>query len=129
MTTYADYAYYTSTFLGTAIAEPDFPKLALRASNQIDRITFNRAAVEIDFSTVEKIKMATCQVAEELQSIDSLGGEDAIASESSGSYSVTYGTDSSKQRTNDNKIFDAAAEWLSNTGLLFRGFMDGEYGA
>lgn len=30
---YADYQYYKNTYLGTAIQETDFPRLALRASS------------------------------------------------------------------------------------------------
>ena len=37
---YADYEYYTSTFLGTAIELPSFDRYAKRASDYIDYITF-----------------------------------------------------------------------------------------
>ena len=71
MAVYADYEYYTDTYLGTAIAETAFDALALRASAVIDRLTFDRAAVVItadeDDATIDLIQMATCAVAEELQ--------------------------------------------------------------
>ena len=70
MAAYADYTYYPGTFLGTAIASTVFPRLALRASLMIDRLTFTRAAPVItantDTATIDLIKMATCAVAEVL---------------------------------------------------------------
>ena len=39
MMPYADYNYYTGTFLGDAIAEANFPRLALRASDFLDYYT------------------------------------------------------------------------------------------
>ena len=40
---YADYEYYTTTYLGTAIQEADFPRLSLRASSFLDYYTQSRA--------------------------------------------------------------------------------------
>lgn len=125
MTTYTDYAYYAGTFLGTAITEADFPRLALRASAVIDQITFNRAASDTTNTTA--IKNAACAVAEELQAEDRAGA-DGIQSESQGRYSVTYAAHSNKMKSNIAKQHDAASVWLANTGLLFAGFADGEYG-
>lgn len=36
---YADYAYYTTAYLGTTIGEADFPRLSLRASSYLDYYT------------------------------------------------------------------------------------------
>lgn len=132
MTTYATYSYYTSTFLGTAIAEADFPRLALRASAQIDRVTFNRAAAIITANTetdnVTAIKMATCEVAEEIQRQESAANVDGVTSESQGQYSVSYGANSNRSKSNQSKIETAARLWLENTFLMFGGFNTGEYG-
>lgn len=128
---YADFTYYEDTFLGTTIAESDFPRLALRASAQIDRVTFNRAApiitADTDTDTIDAIKMATCEIAETLQTIESADGADVITSESQGRYSVSYGSGSSRMLTNQQKIQAAARLWLENTDLLFAGFAAGEY--
>ena len=125
---YADYAYYSGTYLGSSIAEADFPRLALRASAHIDRITFGRAATQTDAETVDKIKMATCAVAEELQTQDQSGGADALTSESQGGYSVTYAANSTRAMTNTQRIQTASALWLESTYLMFSGFNNGEYG-
>jgi hypothetical protein len=127
MASYTDYTYYTNTYLGTAIASIDFARLALRASATIDNLTFDRAAVETDVATIDKIKMATCAVAEELQKQDLADGTDGIQSESVGSYSVSYAENSGKRLTNEMKQSKAAKLYLSSTGLMFRGFASGEY--
>lgn len=123
---YADYTYYTDTFLGTAIAETDFPALALRASAVIDQITFGRAAD--DTENTEAIQNAMCAVAEELQRQSQSGNADGISSESQGRYSVAYYKHADKAKSNQAKLQDAARVWLSNTYLMFAGFNTGEYG-
>jgi len=132
MAAYVDYTYYSTTYLGTAIVSADFPRLALWASAQIDALTFDRTAAIVtaatDTATIAKIKMATCAAAEELQRQDANGGADAIQSESTGQNSVSYSVASSKMLTNTQKLQREAALYLGSTGLMFRGFSDGEYG-
>jgi len=125
---YADYTYYTGTYLGTAIASADFAALAFSASAWIDRVTFQRAAV--DFAAVENvdaIKNAMCAVAEELQRQDAASGLDAVTSESQGRYSVSYAANSEKMKSNTQRIQDAAQLYLDVTFLMFAGFADEEY--
>jgi hypothetical protein len=132
MAAYATYTQYTTDYLGTAIASTDFSRLALRASAVIDQITFDRtapivlAATETD--TIDRIKMATCAVAEELQKQDANGGADGIQSESVGAYSVTYIANAIAQMTNNRKLINAARVYLGSTGLLYPGFASDEYG-
>jgi hypothetical protein len=127
MTVYADYAYYTGTYLGTVIAESDFPQLALRASQVIDNLTFGRAITDTD--NTDAIKMAMCAVAEELQTQRQNGDTDGIASESQGQYSVSFLATSRRSRSNESKLRAAASLYLQNTGLMFAGFNSGEYGS
>jgi hypothetical protein len=128
---YADYTYYTGTYLGTAIASADFAALALRASAVIDAITFNRAepivTAATETTTITAIKNAMCAVAEELQRQDSNSNVDGIASESQGQYSVSYVATSNRSKSNTQKLQDAALIWLANTYLMFSGFNAGEY--
>lgn len=132
MAVYADFTYYQNTYLGTVIAETDFPRLALRASQFIDRITYSRAAPIITADTettdINKIKMAMCAVAEELRNQDLNAGADAITSESQGQYSVSYAANSSRAQSNQTKLINAATFWLDGTYLTFSGFNSGEYG-
>ena len=124
-TAYATYTYYTTTFLGTAIASADFAALALRASAWIDRLTFQRAADDTD--NTDAISMACCAVAEDIQRTNAAGGVDAIQSESIGQNSVTYAGTSSKMFTAGETYMQSAALYLGSTGLMFPGFSSGEY--
>jgi hypothetical protein len=112
-TPYVDVEYYTATYLGNAIAQADFPRLALRASEKIDELTFGRAAT--DTTNTDAIQMATCAVAEEIQKLDAAGG--AVQSERQGNYSVTY----LSQLSEDARLLKAAKTYLGSTGLMFRG--------
>src|SRR4030067_401524 len=107
---YADYTFYTGTYLGTAIASADFAALALRASAVIDRITFQRAAAIVtaatDTTTIDLIKKAMCAVAEEIQTIAAEGTSGSVISaETVGSHSVTYAV-SSAQYLTDNQRYE-----------------------
>lgn len=132
MAVYADYTFYVNTYLGTAIVETDFPRLALRASQFIDRATHTRAAPIVTANTetanINKIKLAMCAVAEELHNQDLANGADAITSESQGQYSVSYGANSSRAMSNLTKLVTAANYWLDGTYLMFAGFNSDEYG-
>ena len=136
---YADYGYYITTYLGTVIQEADFPRLALRASSFLDYYTQGRAAPNQD---MDALKMACCAVAEQYQSIDlarqaalnalknstNAGAAGELQSQSVGSWSKTYrgGGESAQQATTAAQAAQAhlasvAAQYLSSTGLLYRG--------
>ena len=134
---YADYEYYTTTYLGTAIKEDDFPRMAMRASSFLDYYTQGRAAQNADLGA---LKMACCAIAEQYQYIDTAqalaqkslstslesGGE--LQSQTVGSWSKTYrsGGDSAQQALSSVQTAQAALgaiaqQYLSGTGLLYRG--------
>ena len=134
---YADYEYYTTTYLGTAIKEDDFPRLALRASSFLDYYTQGRAAKNSD---LDALKMACCAVAEQYQYIDtaqalaqksltsSLESDGELQSQTVGSWSKTYrsGGDSAQQALSSVQSAQAALgalaqQYLAGTGLLYRG--------
>ena len=136
--TYADYEYYTTTYLGTAIQEDAFPRLALRASAFLDYCTLGRAAKH---ACMDAVKMACCAIAEDFQTIETAkalankslavslettsGGTGELQSQTVGSWSKTYksggssasealGVTTSAQET----LFTTAAMYLAGTGLL-----------
>lgn len=123
---YADYTYYSETYLGTAIAEADYDRLALRASEYIDRITFGRAAEDEDYT--DEIKKAACAIAEVLNEIEN-DGASGVQSEKVGSHAVTYAQNSTKLQTTNQRVIEAANLYLASSGLLYRGFATGEYGS
>ena len=134
---YADYEYYTTTYLGTAIKGDDFPRLSLRASTFLDYYTQGRAAQN---AALDALKMACCAIAEQYQYIDTAqalaqksltaslesGGE--LQSQTVGSWSKTYrsGGDSAQQALSSVQTAQAALgsvvqQYLAGTGLLYRG--------
>lgn len=135
---YADYEYYTTAYLGTAIQEAEFSRLALRASSFLDYYTQGRAAQNAD---LDALKMACCAVSEQYQVIDtaralaqkalssSLSSEGSeLQSQTVGSWSKTYrgAGDSAAQATASAasakaSLADAASQYLAGTGLLYRG--------
>jgi hypothetical protein len=127
---------YTGTYLGNLISSADFPRLALRASAVIDRVTFNRAAAIVtagtELATIDLIQMATCEVAEQQLTNETLAannnGNVGIKSESVGSHSVTYIENADATLSDNDKLKRSAALYLGQTGLMFPGFYTGEYG-
>lgn len=129
MASYATYTYYTNTYLGTAIASADFNHLALLASATIDQVTFNRAGAVVtaatDTALIDKIRMATCAIAEEMQAQE--GQENGISSEGVGAHSVSYVEGSKKTLSSVEIYTNLAAIYLGSSGLMFKGFASGEY--
>jgi len=128
---YATYEFYNTTYQGTAIAEVDFDRLAVKASATIDLLTNERAAAVItaddDAALIAKISMAVCAVAEEMHSIEQAGGGDVIVAERVGSYSVTYGPGGKAAISFAARLSQAAVLYLGSTGLMYRGFTADEY--
>ena len=142
MMAYADYTYYTESFLGTAIAQADFPRLALRASDFLDYYTQGKAESATDEKTVDALAKACCAVSEQMQAdeqakavaakaasaaLAAAGGE--VKSETVGSWSQSYTTSADYAKTSRaDSVRDMrqgyaniAQEYLVNTGLLYRG--------
>jgi hypothetical protein len=125
--TYVDYTYYVGTYRGTVIASDDFPQLALRASAILDQITFQRAAPIVaeatDADTIDRIKMATCTIAEEYQRVSTGSNQqDYIQQETVGAHSVTYFAGAGMNVAQIESYSDIARVYLASTGLMFRGF-------
>jgi hypothetical protein len=110
MAAYADYAFYIGDYRGNAIAETEFDRLILRASSYIDRITRGQAA---SYLPAEPVQMAACAVAEAWR-VNEQGGE--LASQSVGSWSRTFAK--TKAKNPDARLYDAAAVYLSGTGMM-----------
>ena len=110
---YCDYDFYKNKYLGNVITEADFPRLSERASEKLDRLTFDRLSISedgtietLDEKTSTRVKKAVCKIAEILNDIDvyekssrELAGFEqtengqrgkVITSVSSGSESISY---------------------------------------
>lgn len=129
---YANYAYYKHTYYGNVIPKADFPRLAKRASERIDCITFERAAEYFETDPAP-IQNATCAIAEVLQQAER--GNLLLRSEADGlpakteivgKHHITYmdapNTASQEgQRAMDRAVTAATTTHLLPTGLLYRG--------
>lgn len=133
MSAYVDYAFYTTTYGGTAISSTEFATYANRASAYIDYVTMDRAAAIMDLedptpeeaALISRIKNAVCAVAEQMQYYEK-AGRGVISQESVGSHSVTYAVADRKVYTA--AVVNAAKLYLGHTGLMFIGFNADEYG-
>lgn len=127
MTAYADFEYYQNTYHGMAIEIGDFPRLAMRSSAILDALTFGRALdvviADTDTATIDKIRQATCGIAEVLKWTDrtETDGGGVIASEQVGSHSVSYVQTPDMNSRNEQKWLQVAKVYLWDTGLLYAG--------
>ena len=125
---YADYTYYSGTYMG-AVSEEDFPRLAVRASSFLDYYTRNKAA---DNADLDAVKMCCCAEAAQALAVKTLANAAAndaeVKSETVGSYSRTLATGgesalSALNATDGAKklLAETCMEYLAHTGLLYRG--------
>lgn len=130
-----DFTYYTEVFEGTAINEQDFNRYSKKAERFVNYATCNQASTAIG-DTLETVKECICELAEQYQIMEktekqSLGeGEKVIASESVGSWSVSYDTPTKADvnteeyvKEKNKKLYSIIKEYLAFTGLLYRGVM------
>ena len=134
---YADYTYYHGTYMGT-VSEEDFQRLAVRASSFLDYYTRNKAK---EYVGLEELQMACCALVDKYKVIEaandlaaknlaaSLSADgNELKSETVGGYSRTFasGGDSALSALNTSAgerkfLAETAAQYLANTGLLYRG--------
>jgi hypothetical protein len=69
---YADYEFYTTSYFGSVVPEADFPRLAERASDFVDTITFDRLVdgLPTNERSQKRIKKAVCSLAELMYQIE-----------------------------------------------------------
>lgn len=110
---YADYDFYVESYYGNIVPESDFDRLADRASDFIDTITFDRLAdgLPADRKSLKRLRKATCAVLEKLYELElaeknaieqasvsttdtNVGNKSTgvVTSVSSGSESISYAT-------------------------------------
>lgn len=115
---YADYDFYTTSYFGSVVPETDFPRLAERASDFVDTMTFDRLVdgLPTNERSQKRIKKAVCSLAELMYQIElaeknatnaavsgtstaiGSGGSTTgvVTSVSSGSESISYATPQQK---------------------------------
>lgn len=122
---YITETYYTGTYQGAEIDSDSFARIALRASDELNRITFDhvrRAGLSsFDADTQEAVKLATCAIAEALAQIDAAtdGTGITVTTEKVGSFS--YSMDASSLAALKTEAMAKARSILLPTGLLYAG--------
>ncbi len=122
---YADYEFYKTSYLGSVVPETDFPRLAERASEFVNTMTFDRLVdgLPTNECSQKRIKKVVCSLAELMYQIElaeknaanaaasgvsttiGSGGSTTgvVTSVSSGSESISYAT--------PQQIGESAKEW------------------
>ncbi|NCB52466.1 MAG: hypothetical protein EOM54_11410 [Clostridia bacterium] len=122
---YITYEDYIETYQGSAIDSDSFGRIAMRASEEIDMMTFGRirpAGLDsFDVDTQASVKLAACSLADALALIDAATDGTGIvtSSEKVGSYSFT--TDAASLNGLLIKARARARSYLMPTGLLYAG--------
>lgn len=133
---YADFAYYSGTYMGT-VSEENFLRIAVRASSFLDYYTLNKAKNNADLDAVKMCccalvdKYAVIEAAQALavKNLANAAANDAeVKSETVGSYSRTLATGGESalaalNATDGAKklLAETCMEYLAHTGLLYRG--------
>ena len=140
---YADYDFYTTSYFGSVVPEADFDRLAARASDFIDTLTFDNLVdgLPADKRSQKRIKKAVCSLAELMYQIElaeknainqasasatdtNVGGKSTgiVTSVSSGSESISYATP--QQKASGAKewsaVYAAAGDVQKTNGLLYK---------
>nr|DAO95886.1 MAG TPA: Head Tail Connector Protein [Caudoviricetes sp.] len=89
---YADYEFYTTSYFGSVVPETDFPRLAERASDFVDTMTFDRLVDRLPTNerSQKRIKKTVCSLAELMYQIE-LAEKNATNAAASGT-STTIGS-------------------------------------
>ena len=116
---YADFDYYINIYNGGKVSEDKFDYLAERASDFIDKITFNRLKNGDYPEFQDKIKKCCCALAEIVGDYEKSRNNSEIASETIGSYSVSYKNISAENY--QSSMQNTAKQYLIHTGLMYRG--------
>lgn len=89
---YADYEFYTTSYFGSVVPETDFPRLAERASDFINIMTFDRLVdgLPTNERSQKRIRKAVCSLAELMYQIE-LAEKNATNAAASGT-STTIGS-------------------------------------
>ena len=128
--TYCDFGYYKNGYYGNLIGEEDFMRIAKRATDKINSITFWRMKFdELSEEIKTRVKDATCALADKMYdnelsntAIREVGGA-GVSSVSSGSESISFGNSATISNTVelDRVYYSIVREYLTGTGLLYAG--------
>ena len=143
---YTDFEFYATTYHGNVVPEADFPRIADRASDFLDVITFDRLAdgLPSDERAATKVQKAVCAVSDKLYELElaekqanaaaQAGGSSGasggatsgvISSRSAGSESISYASlsDTASGAKNWSAVYQAAGDETLTNNLLYSAAM------
>lgn len=113
---YTDFEFYATIYHGNVVPEADFPRIADRASDFLDVITFDRLAdgLPSDERAAAKVQKAVCAVAEKLYELE-LADKQALSAatggtSSSGSGGTTSGVITSRSAGSESISYASPSE-------------------
>ncbi len=118
---YADYRHYREVFGGSIVPEDKFRRCVSLAGKYIDRFTFGRIN---NPSSVDGLAECACEMAEAVYELKYRDGEQAVKSESTDGYSVTYLTERKDGEDADaflgRKLYGICSLYLMGAGAMSR---------
>lgn len=113
---YTDFEFYATTYHGNVVPEADFPRIADRASDFLDVITFDRLVDGLpdDERAKTKVQKAVCAVADKLYELE-LADKQALSAatggtSSSGSSGATSGVITSRSAGSESISYASPSE-------------------
>ena len=137
MCSYADYGFYVTKYYGSQLDEDSFTRLALRASDYINYITFGKAEkLKDDDPNMVAVKKCCCALAEQFAAVEkaraavvsTIRSDGEIQSETVGAHSRTFRSGADTAQTvaaTQAELGNIAKRYLLPTGLLYRGGVSG----
>ena len=132
---YTDFEFYAITYHGNAVPEADFPRIADRASDFLDVITFDRLidGLPDDERAKTKVQKAVCAVAEKLYELE-LADKQALSAaaggtSSSGSGGTTSGVITSRSAGSESISYASPSEMANGAktwSAVYQAAGDGE---
>ena len=139
---YTDFEFYATIYHGNVVPEADFPRIADRASDFLDVITFDRLVDDLpdDERAKTKVQKAVCAVSDKLYELElaekqanaaaQAGGSSGasggatsgiISSRSAGSESISYASlsDTASGAKNWSAVYQAAGDNTLTYNLLY----------
>ena len=118
---YADYNFYVTEYMGSAIPDTAFAAVERAASAYIDYLTHNRIVMaDLPEKVQRKVKMAVCAVAE-ICCKQITDDTPAVSSESVGNHSKTFAVVNKGVDERQHEKLVTAKTYLHGTGLLYGG--------
>ena len=113
---YTDFEFYATTYHGNVVPEADFPRIADRASDFLDVITFDRLVdgLPSDERAATKVQKAVCAVSDKLYELE-LAEKQALSAaagsaSSSGSGGATSGVITSRSAGSESISYASPSE-------------------